>query len=62
MPTRLEEKLNQLTKHKKITRATAYGLLRELKDPWQEVRGILTTKKIVGVKYQRKIRKEWQSR
>jgi len=33
--------------------------MKQTNDSWEEVRGILKNKKVDAIKYQRKIRKEW---
>lgn len=35
-------------------------LMTVIKDPWVEVRGILKKKKLDSLKYQKKIRQEWE--
>lgn len=60
MAIQLEEKLNKLLKEKRLSIDELKKLLTTLGDPWEEIRGILKNKKIDALKYQRKIRREWE--
>jgi len=60
MSVQLTEKLNKLLKEKKLSIDELKGLLTTINDPWEEIRGILKNKKINPLKYQRKMRREWE--
>ena len=59
MSVQLQEAIKTLAKAKKITAEKLVAILREVRDPWQEVKGILGHKRISGTRYQKAIRKEW---
>ena len=60
MTIQLKEKLNKLAGEKGITKKELKELLIKISDPWEEARGILKSKKINAVKYQKKMRREWE--
>lgn len=50
----------KLLKEKKISIGQLKDLLTTINDPWEEAKGILKNKKIDSLKYQKKIRREWE--
>jgi len=62
MTTQLKEALKNLARAKKISLQEILKIAENISDPWQEARGILRHKKISGLKYQKRVRKEWSQR
>lgn len=60
MTVHLQEKLNTLVKERKLPSRLVDDILKEIHDPWMEAQGLLKNKKINPVRYQKKIRKEWE--
>jgi len=60
MTTKLQEKLDQLLKTRRLTAEKLVKLLEKTGGPWEEARGILKHYKIDAPGYQRKIRREWE--
>jgi hypothetical protein len=60
MTTLLKEKLHTLRREKRITPTQLRRLLTVVQDPWEAVRGILRGKKIDPIRYQKKMRREWE--
>ncbi len=62
MATELKDKILNLAKKRKLKDEELKFLLETIKDPWEEARGVLKKKKkaLSPMKYQKKIRSEWQ--
>ena len=61
MSTRLEEKLDSLAKAERVTPIQLKRkLLALIGDPWEQARGLFEKHKQDSLRYQKKIRQEWQ--
>ena len=56
----VKERLVSLVKEKQLTKAMLKRLLLKISDPWEDTRGILRHKKINALRYQKKMRQQWE--
>lgn len=60
MTTKLAEKVDMLMKKKILTKSEYREIRRITRDPWEDVKGLLSGKHVNSVELQQTLRKEWE--